>query len=204
MFQDSYTKLKTDQVEKFLARTASQLIGEAFAPQSTVILTRPLGFWGSAKLYDMADHRTLPSARRFVVEKENAVVVLDFTPQQITQLNENFGLNLTLDFAPDYLRFYLGFTRAPGGRFLLVESVDDIPWKDDPPPQARKAVGKILTPLHLVSDIAKGVFSGECVALYKTTLYKLHAAITPQGTVHLTLGEVLLEDLPVLDDVLGQ
>lgn len=204
MFHDAYTKLKSDHVESFLQNITPLLMGQNFAPATTVVLTRPLSFWGDAKLYDIADHRTLPPARAFVVQMGDAYHVLNFTPTDFQILNAQRKPHLNLETITDYVRCFIGFTRGQDGRFIIVETVDDIPWKEDPPPQARKAVGKLLTPVHATIDEHQGVFKVSLVALYKTQLLKLNLDIRTDGMVTLMPDGTLLEDLPVLDDILGQ
>ena len=101
------------------------------------------------------------------------------------------------------MRFFFSFVRGRHGRFLITESVDDIAWKDEPPPNARKAIGSLIAPATLTGVDEGGNFSVAALMMFKDSLFKTSIRVTPNGVVTMKDEELVVEDIPVLDDVLG-
>src|SRR5262249_28730450 len=119
-------------------------------------------------------------------------------------LNQKIPAKLNDSTVSDYVRFFFSFVRGRHGRFLITESVDDIHWKEDPPPAARKAIGKMVMPVMLVKKENNGGFHLQATMMFKDSLFKSDINVTPNGLVQLSNEELLIEDMPVLDDTFGQ
>ena len=130
--------------------------------------------------------------------------MLDWTPSPIYALNETVPLMLSEDNVDDYVRFFLKYVRGTKGLILLAENVDDIEWKDDPPPPARKAIGKMLVPVNVIEKKKDSSFVLEVTAMMKDSLFKVHALVSETGILSFQNEEILVEDMPVLDDVFMQ
>lgn len=204
MFQDAYVKCDRLETEDLLAEFARHLEGAAFQPDTTVIMTRPLPYYPGYSFFDIADHATLPSRRRFVLRKDADIVALDFTNGPIYALNQRAPLVLDDTTLPDYVRFFFSFVRGRHGRFILCESVDDIAWRDEPPPSARKAIGKMLDPLTVVRKDHDGTTHLSAEMMFRDTLFHAEISVTPDGMVKLSNEKLLVEDMPVLEDTFGQ
>ncbi len=204
MFQDAYVKLDKDDTKSLIDTIKSSFDGGVFDPASTIVMERPLPFYKGSKFYDIADHRTMPPARRFAIAIKDDVMVLDFTNAPIYQLNEKTPIRLTKDNVSDYVRFFFSFVRGRHGRFLIVESVDDIQWREEPPPAARKAVGKLIAPITLLPDDGSGAYRMTAQMMFKDSLFQASIAVTPDGQVKIGGEQLLIEDIPVVDDTLGQ
>ena len=146
----------------------------------------------------------MPARRRFVIRKERDVTVLDFTNTPIYALNLRVPILLTDETLPDYVRFFFSFVRGRHGRFLICESVDDIQWRDDPPPSARRAVGNMLGPLEVQRRDGDGTVHFLARMVFKDTLFQTDIAVDPNGTVGISGEKVLVENMPVMDDTFGQ
>lgn len=69
------------------------------------------------------------------VHRPDGITVLDWTNAPIYKLNESVPIVLDDKTVGFYVRFFFTYVRGRHGRFLIVESVDDIAWKDEPPPR---------------------------------------------------------------------
>ncbi len=118
--------------------------------------------------------------------------------------HEKVPIKLDDETVADYARFFFTYIRGRHGRFIITENVDDINWKEDPPPAARKAIGKMLGPVSIKKKDEKGTYCLEARVMFKDSLFKTDIYVKPDGTVTLTDEELLIEDMPVLDDVFGQ
>lgn len=204
MFQDAYVKSDRLETEELLTTLKPHLEGGIFPPETTVIMTRPLSFYPGYTFIDIADHATLPARRRFVLKKDDDTVVLDFTNAPIYALNERCPLQLDDKNIADYVRFFFTFVRGRHGRFLMCETVDDIHWREEPPPAARKAIAKMLTSLEILARDADGTAHFKTQMVFKDTLFEADIEVQPTGAVKLSNEKLLIEDMPVMDDTFGQ
>jgi hypothetical protein len=204
MFQDAYVKLDRLETEDLLSDLTGKLDGGAFDPQSSIVMARALSFYPGYKFYDVADHKTLPPARRFVIKKNKETTILDFTNTAIYDLNQRAPIQLNKDNIADYARFFFSFVRGRHGKFIIIESIDDIPWREEPPPAGRKAVAKMIAPVTFQGISVDGSYYLTAQMLFKDSLFGADIYILPNGQVKISGEKLLIEDMPVLDDSLGQ
>ena len=204
MFQDAYIKCDRLETEDLLKSFTGYIEGSAFPPATTVIMARPLPFYPGYTFYDIADHATMPARRRFLLQKQDDIIVLDFTNAPLYALNNRAPLALTPETLADYVRFFFSFVRGRHGRFQICESVDDIHWRDDPAPSARKAVAQMLAPLEVIETAPDGTTVLSARMMFKDTLFETRITVDPLGFVKLSEEKLLVEDMPVMDDTFGQ
>lgn len=203
MFQDAYVKLDKNETRDLVERLKDQFDGGAFDPGSTIVMARRLPFYKNSRFLDMADHRLMPPSRRFVIMIKDKATILDFTNAPIYALNSEVPITLNEETVIDYVRFFFSFVRGRHGRFLIVENVDDIPWRDEPPPAARKAVGKMISQVTVTST-ETGIYHLTVYMIFKDSLFEALVDVMPDGQVIITKETLLVEDIPVIDDTLGQ
>ena len=208
MFQDAYVKLDQLETETLLSRIGKNLEAGDFVPANTVVMSRPLSFYPGHIFYDVTDHTHMPAQRRFAVvgEEKDDVTILDFTNNPIYTLNETCPIDLTDDNVTDYIRFFFSYVRGRHGRFQIVESVDDINWREEPPPPARKAVGKMVSPITALEkekdEEQTWHFSAQMI--FRDSLFQSNISVQPSGLVRLSNEQLMIEDMPVIDDTFGQ
>jgi hypothetical protein len=103
----------------------------------------------------------------------------------------------------EYVRFFFNYIRGRHGRFIVIENVDDISWREEPPPAARKAIGKMLIPLQIYEVNEEGSFFLLVNMMFKDSLFKAKVQVKPNGRVELFDEELVIEDIPVEEDILG-
>ena len=205
MFQDTYTKLNQSEIEAVLTKTNPFFDGIAFNPLNTVTMACSLDFYPGYKFYDIADQSSQPALRRFVLIKKDQVTILDFTNSPIYDLNKAAPIYLNEDTVQDYVRFFFNFVRGRHGRFLIVETVDDIAWAEEPPAVAKKSISKLIAPLSFISkDIDNGDFYLQAQMVFRDSLFSADIMVNKDGLVQLSNEQLMIEDLPVQDDTLGQ
>ncbi len=204
MFQDAFEKLELADIATILDQVNPEFEGTQFDPVETTILSLNLSFYPGFQLLDIADYTLMPLVQRFVVYAHEKAVILDFTNEPIYALNKDIPISLNEENVADYVRFFFSFVRGRHGRFIITENVDDIAWKEDPPPAARKAVGKMIKALEIKEIKKDGTFLLEARMMFKDSLFKTNVEVKADGLVTLQNEELLIEDMPVLDDVFGQ
>lgn len=205
MFQDAFVKLGRDECETVLGEINPALKGGGFKSDSVTVLGQEISFYQGYRFLDIADHSQSPPHRRFVIHKPGEVVVLDGTNEPIYKLNERAPIVLIDENIVDYAKFFFTHVRGRHGRFLIVESVDDVSWREEPPPGARKAMGKIVSPVALLGKDERGAFLLSACMIFKDSLFRTRIHVQPgNGIVSLSDEEIAIEDMPVTDDTLGQ
>ncbi|MFN3826347.1 MAG: hypothetical protein ACK4NR_01835 [Micavibrio sp.] len=201
---DQFIKLDLLECETILEEVNPQLKGSRFHPATVTILSQDLSFYPNYRFLDLADYETVPNIRKFVLYKPGSVVVLNWTNEPIYALNESAPITLNENTVADYVRFFFTYVRGRHGRFIITESVDDVLWRDDPPPAARKAIGKMLEPLHITQRDGQGGFKLVSRMMFKDSLFKTTVNVQANGLVALSDEELLIENIPVIDDTFGQ
>ena len=204
MFKEAFEKLELETVTALLEELNPHFEGIQFEPGATTILGLKLDFYPGYQLLDISNHTVMPPIQRFAIYKPGDCTVIDFTNTPIYALNKNVPIQLTQENVGEYVHFFFTYIRGRHGRFLIAENVDDITWKDDPPPSARKAMGKMIVPITLNSLQNDGSFKLSVSMMFKDSLFKSDVLVTKEGYVSLENEELLVEDIPVLDDTLGQ
>jgi len=204
MYQEAFKKLELDEIATILDKLNPDIEGSVFDPVETTILAQDISFYPGYRLLDIADHAAMPPLQRYALYSTSDFFILNFSNEPIYALNQRLPITLNKENVSDYVRFFFTYVRGRHGRFIICENVDDIAWKEDPPPSARKAIGQMLVPVTLKETDHEGSFILEATMVFKDSLFKSQVKIGPTGLVSLSDEELLVEDMPVLDDVFGQ
>lgn len=204
MYQEAFEKLELAETATVLDEINPLLEGSAFDPVETTILAADIPFYPGCRLLDIGNHTVMPPVRRFVVYSRKKSVVLNFSNEVIYKFNSEWPIKLDESNVGIYVRFFFTYVRGKHGRFLIVENVDDVPWKEDPPPTARQAVGKMIKPITLKESDIEDEYKLQIHLVFRDSLFKSDVTVKKDGLVALSNEELLLENLPVLDDTLGQ
>lgn len=205
MIYDAFKPMPPQQAQDFLTQVAPLMDGDPFGGAVPRVLTRDLPFYAGYELVEAVNQSIYPPVMRaFVRNKaDKQVTLLNWTNEPVYHLNAAVPIALSDDTALAYARFFFTYIKGKHGRFLLVDSPDDIEWKDEPPPAGRKALARMIDPLALINKEADGtrILTGSMI--FKDSLFAAKIKITPDGQVTLFDEELLVEDIPVRDDVLG-
>lgn len=204
MFHDSFDKLELPEKQALLERLNPAFIGTTFHPEDTTILSIDLEFYPGYKFYDIADHSVAPARQRYAVANDDHFEVLDYTNAPLYRLNQKVPLKLDDSLVCEYVRFFFTFVRGQHGRFLLAENVNDIPWSEDPPPHARKTIGQMLKPVTYQNQDEDGTYHLKMTMIFKDTLFDCDVHVDSRGFVEINQEHILIEDIPVIDDVIGR
>lgn len=204
MFQEAFEKLDLAEAATILDRVNPLLDGIDFDPVDTVIMAVDISFYSGYRLLDLINYGAAIPSHRYVVNKDNEDIVLNFTNEPIYALNKNVPIVLNQNNVADYVRFFFMYVRGRHGRFLISESVEDINWREEPPPAAKKTIGQMLRPLRLKDNGLDGTYNMTATMMFKDSLFKSDITVTTGGLVTLSNEELLIEDMPVLDDLFGQ
>lgn len=202
MTAGAFEKLEGTKAKKLLDRLNKTWSGSPFDADRTVIHARSLSFANDWMLVEAGDATTIPEKKCVALDNGSESVPIEFNAEFIPGFAGKNGLILDRDTAPDYLRFWFEYARSGGDRFVLVEAVDDMPWREEPTPQARKSLAKAVTPLTLVHADGAGFTFKACI-LFRDTLFDCGMDVSAKGNVAITSRNVIAEGLTVSDPLTG-
>lgn len=206
MFKDAHTPLTKEQTQSLLDRI-NPLTGESASlnAQDASVLVHSLPFYPG---YNLASITAAPEQKLFAIYNEKTPdeppVFLDWTNAPIYALNARVPLKLDKKTVAGYVRFFFTYVRGQHGRFLIAENTDDIKWREEPPPAACKAVAKMLEPLSVKDTMPDGTFVLDATMIFRDSLFRSRIHVKPDGLTSLSGEELLIGDMPVLDDTFGQ
>ena len=204
MYQEAFTKLELAEITPILDKLNPEFEGTVFEAGEATVLAQDVPFYPGYRLLDIADYASVPPLRRFALYAADMFVVLNFSNEPIYSLNQKLPIKLDENNVEDYVRFFFTYVRGRHGRFIITEGVDDINWKEDPPPTARKAIGQMLQPVRLNHVDEQGNYHLKATMVFKDSLFSSNVKVEPNGFVSLSDEELLVEDIPILDDTFGQ
>ncbi|MBU6235103.1 MAG: hypothetical protein KGQ41_04605 [Alphaproteobacteria bacterium] len=202
MTAGAYEKIEGQKAKKFIERLNEAWRGSPFDAARTVVHARPLSFVKGWMLAEASDAVTMPEKKCIALDNGQTCVPVEYSPDFITNFAANQNMYLSHATAPDYVRFWFEYVRSGPEKFQLVETLDDIPWREEPTPQARKSLAKMITPLTLTGPVGTGFAFKACV-LFRDTLFDCTLEVTASGGVHFTNRTIMAESLTVTDSFTG-
>ena len=204
MFKDACIKLDPVQAARMVA-LINPVLDIKFDPDKSNVMIHNLSFYENYFIAEISRHDQQPPIVRVAVCNDKGEInVLNWTNQPIMDLNKRVPITLTESNMADYVRFFFAYVRGSHGRFLIIDSVDDIDWREEPAAAGRKALGKMIEPLHVKQREADGTVVFAASLIFKDSLFAAEAHVKPDGTISLHNEELLVEDIPVADDLFGQ
>jgi len=206
MFDESYTSLTIKDIAPIIDEINKSVEGSVFDALESSIMVIDIPFYPNYRFLDIADHATNPPLRRYAVQKKETMdfTFIDWTYKVIYELNDRVPIALTDKNVLEYVRFFFSFVKGRHGRFIICESMDSVQWKDDPPQDIRKVVQQSIHPMKIIEKRSDGVYKIETVMMLKDALFKTDIYVEPNGQVTMSDHEILMENIPVIDSVLGQ
>lgn len=206
MFDESYTQLDTNEIAAILDVLNKDVQGSTFDPLETTILAIDIPFYKGHRFLDIADHATNPPLQRYAMQdKETSkFVIIDYRYQTIYDYNASAGISLDDQTVLEYVRFYFDHVKGRHGKFIICESAEHIKWKDEPPASVKKSLNEALEHLTVKEKKDDGTFIISAFMMLKDALFKTDVHVNPTGRVTMIDHEIVIEDIPVLDHVIGQ
>ncbi len=204
MFKDAFIKPDAQQSEK-LVQSISPFLDVPMDAKTTSVMVHDLSFYPGYFLAELSQNESYPQKTRSVVASgQGAVFVLNGTNDVVYKLNKAAPILLDDNTIIEYVRFFFSYVRGKHGRFLIVESVDDMNWREEPSIAGRKALAKMIEPVTLKSKNADGTYLFKANMIFKDSLFSADISVTKDGTMQMQNEELLVEEIPVADDLFGQ
>lgn len=197
---EDWQKLDSEKTAQILSEINSHLEPIPFSEDSTTIRSQTLPFYKDYALFELTDLSAVPGARKYAIYKSGDVNVINWTNQSIYETNEKAPIVLNEETVLSYVRFFFNYVRGRHGRFLIIETIDDIRWQVEPPVQGRKVMQEMLEPLTVMSQEPDGTFNLEAFMVFKDSLFKTMIHVKPDGLVSMSNEELKIEGMPISQD----
>lgn len=197
---EDWQKLDAEKTARILSEVNPHLEPVPFSMETTTIRTQRLPFYKDYEFIELTDLSAVPAARKYAIYKPGDVNVINWTNQTIYETNEKAPIKLDARTVLSYVKFFFGYVRGRHGRFLIIETIDDIRWQIEPPLQGRKVMQEMLEPVTLVNHEDDGTFNLEAFMVFKDSLFKTQIHVKADGLVSMSQEELKIEGMPVLQD----
>jgi hypothetical protein len=197
---EDWQKLDSEKTARILTEVSRALGPVAFNGAATTVRSQKPSFWRGFELLEITDLSTVPPARKFAVWKPGEARVIDWTNRPIYETNEAAPLHLDNRTVVDYVKFFFAYVRGRHGRFLVIETIDDIRWQIEPPAQGRKVMQEMLEPVSVVSQEADGSYILIAFMVFKDSLFRTRISVRKDGVITMSDEELKIEGMPVLQD----
>lgn len=198
---EDWQKLDAEKAARILVEVNPHLTPVPFSEHNSTVRTQKLSFWRGYEFLELTDMSTVPPARKYAIYKAGDVQVLDWTNAPFYDTNEKAPIHLDQRSVIDYVKFFFNYVRGRHGRFLLIETIDDIRWQIEPPAQGRKVMQEMLEPVTVESRSDDGAFVLRAFMVFKDSLFLTKIHVRPEGLITMSDEELKIEGMPVQQDV---
>ena len=197
---EEWQKLDSDKTARILEEINPHIEPVPFAAEATTVRAQRLSFYKEYEFFELTDLSAVPGARKYALYKPGDVNVINWTNQIIYETNEKAPIALDDDTVVDYVKFFFSYVRGRHGRFIVIETVDDIRWQQEPPLQGRRVMQDMLAPVRVIGKDDDGTYHLESFMLFKDSLFKTAIHVKPDGLIVLSDEELKIEGMPVVQD----
>lgn len=199
MFTDPFSKASLKETEEILQKLEVIAPKETFTAQGVSCLYKSLEFYPQARYYDITQADQHPARQCLVIDTPAATHLLNGNTESLYTFNEKIKIALSSELIEDYARFFIAHYRGSEGRTILIETVDDPIWLEDPTPSSRKLLSERITPLKITGTRKDGGWQLAVTLLIRNHMYEAQMEISPVGRVTFEQVETVAENLPVAD-----
>lgn len=208
MFSDAYTTIENEAATALIEKLNVKLDQKFLDLSNIRVLSHSLPFYNGYNLCEVSDFDNTPPRLVSFIDKEGGdnddLYVLDGTNEPIYFLNNHVPIFLDSSNIITYVQFFFHYVRGRFGRFHIVENVDEINWREEPAPAGRRALAKMIQTLEIKNNQDDDHYYVSASIIFKDSLFESDIIVKQNGEVSLNNQEMLVEDIPVLDDSFQQ
>lgn len=199
---NTYRKIEGTKAKAYLTRINAGWGGSTFDSTRTAVHVRDLAFLNGWCLVEASDATALPEKKCTAFDNGTESIPLEYNEDFITRFCTARDLRIDRHMAGEYLKFWLEYMRVGSERFNLIETVDDIAWREEPGPQARKFLTTAITPLTVIETTPTYFVFKGCV-VFRDAIFECVFKVTYTGNITLIDRRPLIEDMAIADSFTG-
>jgi hypothetical protein len=189
-----------EDVPRLVAEVNRELKEKQFDPNTTVGRRQSLPFYAEHDLIELVDNATAnPTFKRRILYRAGDINILNWTNGPIYATNEKAPISVSDDNAATYIKFFFNFVKGRHGRFVIVESIDEIAWAGNVPDKGKEAVGKIVKPVSVTTS-ENGKITLLAFMVFKDSLFRANVHVERDGMVSLSDEALVIEGMPIVED----
>lgn len=176
--------------------------GEWLDDQQIQLCRCELPFYDRFDWYDLRDHRQNPTRHAYLVVADTEFVWLRGDAGPIHAMNEYVPLQLSQNNLTRYLRFFCSSINAEQGRFLVINSIKDLEWRETPESSFLEYLDTHIAPPVLLEgrDGQNDGWLMRASVVYDDGLFESRFRIEASGQVNMIEDEEIASDLPLIHD----
>ena len=160
-----------------------------------------LAFYDRVDWVELADRGRSPARLAYMLLGEGQPpVVLDGTSSPIHEVNARRHPRLTRETVAQYLEFFCSSTTGDEGRFLIIDHVSEIEWREPPDESIHRELAARIRAPRVTGGNAEAGFELTASVLYAEAVFDAQFGVAPDGTVEMTADTPLVEELDVIAD----
>lgn len=200
MYYPQWEEIDPEDMPSMVTAVNRELKERPFDPNMTIGKRQKLSFYAEHDLLEFTDTSTSnPTYTRRLLYGPEGFQILNWTNAPIYSTNEKAPINATEDNVAEYVRFFFNFVKGRHGRFVIVESTDQIAWDGAVPEKGKEAVAKILKPITLTSN-EDGKMTLLAFMVFKDSLFRANVHVERDGMVSLSDEALVIEGMPIVED----
>jgi hypothetical protein len=214
MIDMTFETLSPDATKELIAAIADEIKPVVLPLDKTLIQAAELPFYPEHKFYAMTDMSLPPPNVRYMLYNPGDIALMNWTNEPIYAVNERAPIKLDRKTLIPYAKFFFHYVRGQLGRFIIVETPEEVVWLDNANDEEKAEVAKNLMPVTYKGIGRDNLFTMTCTVVFKNALFRTDIKVAPYeldvydpelgapehftiGQMKLTNEELLLEELNV-------
>lgn len=195
-----FHQLNPAKTKSFVKRVNKMNPDYRFQEKTVKILAHNLPFAPGWSRYDCEDYSTMPHQKHVFIANDDDIKAVSYTSDPVANVFGQVDLAIDETTIGDYLHFYLMALNTGGENLRPLLSVDDVAWREDLSPMARKSLDKELLSYPVIKKTISG-FEVSMAVVFRQSLMVVTCSVTKDGKVNFIDRAVIIEDLPIINDL---
>jgi hypothetical protein len=202
MYTRPWEEIDPEEVPRLVAEINASLKERQFDPNTTVAYRHELPWYAEHGFIELVDNGTSsPVFKRRAIYRPEDFYVLNWSNGPIYTANDRAPITMNTDLAPEYIKFFFNFVKGRHGRFVIIDSVDEIAWESTVPEKGKEAVAKIIKPATVTNVEDNGKITLLAFMVFKDSLFRANVHVERDGMVSLSDEALVIEGMPIIEDV---
>ena len=201
MYNPDWQEVDPEDVVSQVTQVNRAVKERQFDLSATVGRKASLSWYAEHELYEFTDTSTSgPSFIRRALIGPDSMQVMNWTNGPIYTTNEQAPIHVNDDNAAEYVRFFFNYVKGRHGRFVIVESPDEIVWDGEVPEVGKQKIGQIIQPVTVTAS-EDGKITLIAYMVFKDSLFRANVHVERDGMVSLSDEALVIEGMPIVEDV---
>jgi hypothetical protein len=198
-----FSALDFEEREHFLKDAGALLPPSYKTPRVSKIMKGSLSFYKGWDYFEIETEDHTEGAPVSLIRKGTEIILFDWQISTLLAFNQKAPLDLSLNNAPPYVVFFFSHVRMKDGLMRIIQSYEDLSWREDPSPTVKKTLTSLLRPVHILSwDDVQKIYELRAHILFLNNLFDCRLQVLKSGEVRIIERTLLVEGMPVLDKLI--